>query len=106
MHRYLAGAKKGEIVDHKNRDSLDNRRKNLRLCRRQQNVHNSEASRGSSKYRGVSYCAARSSWLAQIGFKGQYYFIGRFKTEQAAKLAYDTKRRKLAKEFAPESVLQ
>lgn len=41
MHRILVGAKKGEIVDHINRNTLDNRRSNLRIVDRGTNVRNS-----------------------------------------------------------------
>lgn len=40
LHRHLIGAKPGEDVDHINRDSLDNRRCNLRIATRSQNIAN------------------------------------------------------------------
>ncbi len=42
MHRVIAGAKEGEIVDHINRNKLDNRRSNLRIVTQRENVHNSD----------------------------------------------------------------
>src|SRR5439155_26585423 len=43
------------MFDHKNRNGLDNRKENLRLCTRSQNTVNREKSDGvfSSKYKGV-----------------------------------------------------
>ena len=54
MHREIAGARDGEDVDHRNRDSLDNRRRNLRKCTKSQNGANRPAQRdNSSGYKGV-----------------------------------------------------
>src|SRR5581483_5558367 len=40
MHRYLMGAKEGEVVDHINFNTLDNRRENLRVVTPSENcVH-------------------------------------------------------------------
>ena len=40
MHRLVMKPKNGEDVDHINGNSLDNRKQNLRLCSRGQNVSN------------------------------------------------------------------
>ena len=42
MHRLIAGANKGQVVDHKNNDTMDNRRVNLRICTSSQNAMNSK----------------------------------------------------------------
>ena len=50
MHLLLLEAKKGEIVDHINRDGLDNRRQNLRIVNRAQNRMNAgKYAKGTSK---------------------------------------------------------
>ena len=55
MHRMIVGAKPGQIVDHINHNTLDNRRTNLRACTYQQNNMNARKRQGtSSKYKGVS----------------------------------------------------
>lgn len=67
MHREIAGAPDGKVVDHINGDPLDNRRENLRVCTQQQNLWNGKAHRdGSSKYRGVSWNARKGKWRVQI----------------------------------------
>src|SRR4051812_29617464 len=53
MHRFLMGAKPEEQVDHINRNPLDNRRQNLRLCSVTQNLWNHPGRRGSSRFKGV-----------------------------------------------------
>ena len=43
MHEVLLGpAPDGMVIDHKNRDTTDNRRVNLRYATREQNVRNAE----------------------------------------------------------------
>src|SRR4051794_22128886 len=40
MHRLILGAKRGEAVDHRNHDGLDNRRANLRIASPSENAAN------------------------------------------------------------------
>ena len=55
VHRLIAKAKSGEIVDHINGNKLDNRLNNLRITSHRNNVANSLKRFGKSKYLGVSY---------------------------------------------------
>lgn len=50
MHRYLLAdsLKPGDLVDHKNRNTLDNRRRNLRPCTHTENMRNVRTSRNNS----------------------------------------------------------
>lgn len=91
MHRLLLGHPAGE-VDHINRDSLDNRRVNLRIAARWQNVANTgkRNMRTTSRYKGVSYKAERRYWVAQLKTRGRAYTLSSFATEEEAARAYDT----------------
>ncbi|MDR2485549.1 MAG: HNH endonuclease, partial [Treponema sp.] len=40
LHRFIIDAPEGFEVDHINLDTLDNRKANLRVCTRAQNMHN------------------------------------------------------------------
>lgn len=89
LHRDIAGAAKGELVDHKNRNGLDCRKHNLRVCSRTQNNRNRTSVVGSSsKYLGVR--KAGSAWEARINVGGAPIYLGRFADEQSAARAYDS----------------
>lgn len=100
MHREILGAKQHEIVDHVNGDTLDNRRSNLRLCNRSENMANRAKRVGRSRFKGVVYRADRNRWYAQIGHNGRRRFLGSFETEESAAIAYDAAARSLFGSFA------
>ena len=101
MHRSILGKKKGLEVDHINRDGLDNRRENLRLCTRSQNSMNQGLRKNSlSGYRGVSYHQKRKRWIARIRVDGKHVRSASFKTAEEAARAYDEFAKKYHGEFA------
>lgn len=53
LHRFILKPAEDEQVDHVNRDPLDNRRINLRVCTHSQNACNRVAHPSASGYRGV-----------------------------------------------------
>lgn len=93
MHRLIAGAGEGEVVDHANRDPLDNRSANLRVCTQSQNLANRGADRRragtTSDHKGVSWSKARSKWVAYVHVDGRTRYLGRFATETEAAEAYN-----------------
>lgn len=99
---------RGFLVDHINRDKLDNRRCNLRLATRAQNEANKRKRRTqaggkpSSKYKGVSYRKGykKKPWRAVINYEKRYINIGNFKTEIEAAKAYNEAAKKYFGEFA------
>lgn len=86
MHRIIMNAKKGEIVDHINRNSLDNRRSNLRIATHIENCRNARLkSDNKSGIRGVHWAKHAKSWVAQIRINGKTKHLGCFLTiEEAA----------------------
>jgi hypothetical protein len=40
MHRLIMSPPHDKVIDHKNRDGLDNRRSNLRICTQRENMYN------------------------------------------------------------------
>jgi hypothetical protein len=101
MHRVIMGAKQGEQVDHRNHDTLDNRRENLRICTNAENHANVRHKiGGSSVYKGCHWDKERKKWQAHIKRDGHIYHLGRFLDERDAAIAYDAKARELFGEFA------
>lgn len=100
LARYLLGAGDGQLADHINGDSTDNRRENLRLCSRGENTKSrrKEGREGSSKYKGVVPQGAK--WRANITANGKLCRIGVYATEEEAARAYDEFARALHGEFA------
>lgn len=85
LHRAIMNAPTGLDVDHINHDTLDNRRSNLRLATRSQNLANNRREIGRSGYRGVAIDLRDNRAYAQISNK----VIGSFKDCLQAALEYD-----------------
>ena len=101
MHRQIASPGPGLEVDHKNGDTLDNRRCNLRVCTRTQNNGNRKKSkRGSSRYKGVWWECGNQRWCAALGIRQQRIWCGRHKDEKDAAIAYDRAAKEYFGEFA------
>lgn len=77
LHRYLLKPSKGLTVDHINRNPLDNRRCNLRICIQFENNQN-QSSNKSGKV-GVSFNKKVNKYIAHIKVKGKHITLGEFK---------------------------
>ena len=86
MHRFILKAKKGEEVDHINRNGLDNRKQNIRICDRETNLKNRKIW-GNSRYKGVSFHSRDKVWQAYKKIAGKQIYIGSFISEREASLA-------------------
>lgn len=80
---------KGFMGDHKNGNTLNNTRDNLRIATRQQNSQNRKRSRNNvSGYKGVSWHRQKNKWQATIRIDGKNKFLGYFDNPQLAHEAY------------------
>lgn len=97
MHRFIMNTPNKLDTDHWDHKKLNNQRYNLRICTTSQNLMNI-IPRGSSKYLGVSIY--HGYIRTEISKLGERYYLGSFKTEIAAAMAYDKKAKELFGEFA------
>lgn len=101
LHRIVMNAKKGEYVDHINRNPLDNRKCNLRICTNQQNGFNSNLNKNNkSGVTGVSWDNSRQRWAARIKINYKEIFIGRFENKDDAIVARLKKEKELFGDFS------
>lgn len=101
MHRIITGDISGFDVDHIDGNGLNNQKNNLRVCTRQQNQMNRKKSTGkTSKYKGVYMKKRDGFFYATIKINKKPIWIGSYKTEQEAALAYDIKAKELFGDYA------
>lgn len=90
----------GLLVDHKNRNTLDNRRENLRLATKSQNAMNSELpNNNTSGYKGIDYRIKRKQWRARITVDGSVKHLGWFQSKEDAIKAREAAEMEYYKEF-------
>lgn len=108
MHRVIMMISEETIVvDHRDFDTLNNQRNNLRVCGKQQNQWNRKSNKhSSSKYLGVCLHGNKKGWMAQITKDRKHNYLGYFKTEEQAALAYNKAATELFGEFSNLNVIQ
>jgi hypothetical protein len=117
IHRVILGCNigDGKIVDHIDRNGLNNCRSNLRFCNASQNSAN-RTPYGASKYLGVTYVPKvkrfikkhnaviqfdnKKPWRTKIVHNKKNIHIGYFKSEIDAAKAYNEAAKKYHREFS------
>ncbi len=91
MHREIMKAPKGIDVAHWDGDGLNNRRENLKLKTRRDNLRGfcRKKAGATSKFRGVCWDSTEEKWLAQIKTSEKNKYLGRFDSELDAAHAYN-----------------
>lgn len=100
MHRFIISPEGDYIIDHKNNNGLDNRRKNLRICNYCENSRNRRINKNNkSKLKGVSRSKSKTNYRAQIMKDRKNIHLGSFKNKKLAYLAYCEAAKKYHGEF-------
>lgn len=100
MHKLIFPVSKGYVVDHINRNKLDNRIDNLRKCTYQQNSWNRTKNKNSTnKYKGVKQ-NTNGTWSAVVCKNGLRNEINNIATEKEAAQIYDYMAEELFGEYA------
>tara|TARA_R110000824_G_scaffold117249_1_gene269115 strand:+ start:607 stop:1188 length:582 start_codon:yes stop_codon:yes gene_type:complete len=91
----------GGVVDHIDRNRLNNELSNLReVTNRENRLNSGMRSTNTSGFRGVSRYRSKQKWAARIQSEGESYHIGYFDSKEDAALAYDKVAKELHGEFA------
>ena len=108
LHRFIMGDDDPMIqIDHKDTDSLNDQRSNLRICTFSQNCWNQTPQKHrKSKYKGVSMNNKGTKYTASISFKRKKYHLGTFITQEEAAEAYNAKAIELFGEFVRPNVIE
>ncbi len=102
MHRKVLNLTDSKVlVDHKDRDTLNNRKSNLRVATANQNQYNKGLiKRNTSGLIGVNLKENRRTWSYEIKYEGKYIYRGKFKTKEEAAVARDLTALYIQEEFA------
>lgn len=91
MHRLIMGEPEGMDIDHINRVKLDNRRSNLRVCTRIENMNNQGVYQryktNKSGIAGVSFLARERKWRASFQYNGVRIYRSFLNKEDAVTMA-------------------
>lgn len=105
FENYFSDKNKKLIIDHIDRNILNNTMVNLRIATKQQNSFNEKIYRNNNKsgYKGVSYDSANHKWAASIMIFGKQIKIGRYiNLDEAIIARLKAELLFCGKEFAPQ----
>lgn len=107
MHQFIMGIDKTARtanVDHKNHNTLDNRKENLRITNVPDNSKNRETRNRNNKsgYRNVCWMKSENAWVVQLSINGVNTRLAKFpkdKLKEAGEFA-ERKRKEIYGEYA------
>ena len=101
LHRIIIQPKAYEIIDHINRNKLDNRKCNLRIANKSTNgMNRSCQSNSTTMVKGVSWSNQKNKYRIYCSVNGKQYHLGYAKSLTKALEIYKKKINKYHGEFA------
>ena len=86
LHQFIMGVEgttREVNVDHRNHDTLDDRKENLRVTNVTENCMNRKLSKANkSGYRNVSWSKNENAWIVQLQVNGKNTVLGTFPKDQ------------------------
>ena|SRR5450755_3804845 len=96
--------KPGEVILHRDKNKLNNQRKNLLLADHTKSTMRSKTyANNSSGYRGVNFDKRANLWRASIGYQNRKKYLGYYSNPEDAAKAYNKAAKELFGEFAPQN---
>ncbi|WP_342025743.1 HNH endonuclease [Cytobacillus pseudoceanisediminis] len=96
LHRFLMNPPDDMVVDHYDRNTLNNKRKNLRVVTVEQNNQNTSLQKNNKAgARGVFWCKSKNKYRAYVKHRGKYHYFGYFTSVKDAAIAAENGRKKL-----------
>ena len=105
MVNFLINSQRGLSIFHKNKDTLDNQKKNLILLSKNAFTQKNKKLSNrvtTSYYKGV--CKKGKKYEASIAKDGNWYYLGRFSDEKEAAKVYNIKALELYGELAYQNI--
>lgn len=99
LHRFLCKPAAEKSVDHRNRNTMDHRRCNLREATKVENGRNMRG-RSRTGRKGVSRCSRSGKYVVRLWDGKRNHYIGAFAQPEAASEAYSAAAKKHYGEFA------
>lgn len=101
LHRMIMKCPEDRLIDHKNRNTLDCRRSNMRICNKSKNAVNSFLRKdNTSGFKGITWHERENKWKARVTVNQKRINLGTFITKEEAALAYNQAAQKYFGEFA------
>jgi hypothetical protein len=92
------------VIDHINRNRLDNRLENLRMCTSAQNSYNrTKSSSSNTKYRGIK--KSGKFWTASVTHNGETHTINKIESEVEAAETYNLLAENFFGEYAAKNII-
>lgn len=97
LHRFIMNAPKGKDVDHKNHNTLDNRKRNLKVCSRAENIQNGSKHKDAKWSKVLGVTKGKREWIfirMENGIKIRKSFRTKKEAEKYGKSIYKHRNKK------------